>query len=154
MVKLLRCTRTRACSNNSLMMVMLTNMMAQMHPCKNLWKTLQASCPSKTLQMSLLQLCQQRSRIWTEVRLSNHLAKPLRILLQFNLLKLCKRLLKQPRIRRKRTILVSRPNRTLLQPNKNNQLNLVTRSKKKLSQVQKLLLPTSNEKKYLRPPLL
>ena len=147
---LLQCTRTRACSDSSSMMVMLTSMTAQMHPCKNLWKKLLAPCPSKKLLMSLLLLCQQRSRKWTEVRLSNHLALPKRILLLFNLLVTLKRLLKPLLNRRKRTIRASKPNKTLLQLNKNSPLNPVMRSKKKLSLAQKLQLPNSNEKNYFR----
>ena len=85
-----------------------------------------------------------------EVRLSNHLLKPKRNLLLLNLQLLRKRLLKLLLNRRKRTIRASKPNRTLLRPNKNSLLSLLTRSKKKLSQVQKLQLPTSNEKDYLR----
>ena len=126
------------------MMVVHTNKTAQMLPCKNLWKELQALCPSKTPPMSLLPLF-QRSRKWMEVKLSNHQALLLRIPLLLNLLLPCKILLKPPPIRRKRTIRASKPSRTLLRPNKNSLLNLVTRRKKKLSQTQKLRLPTSNE---------
>ena len=149
MVKPLLCTRTKACSNSSSMMVMLTNKTALMHLCKNLWKTLQAPCHSKTPPMNLLLLCQQHSRKWMEVRLSNHLLKPKRNLLLLNLQLPRKRLLKLLLNRRKRTIQASKPNRTLLRPNKNSQLSPLTRSKKKLSQAQKLQL-LSNEKNYLR----
>ena len=151
MTRLLQCTRTRACSDSSSMMVMLISMTAQMHPCKNLWKMLQASCLSKIPLMSLLPLCMQlSSRKWMEVRLNNHLAKLKKIQLMFNLLLLRKRLLKLPSNRLKRTIRASRPNRILLQPNRNSLLRLLMRSKKKLSQMQKLQLPTNNEKYYLR----
>ena len=84
-----------------------------------------------------------------EVRLSNHLLKPKRNLLLLNLQLPRKRLLKLLLNRRKRTIQASKPNRTLLRPNKNSQLSPLTRSKKKLSQAQKLQL-LSNEKNYLR----
>ena len=150
MVRLLLCTRMKVCSNSSSMMLMLISMTAPMHPCKNLWKKLLAPCPSKKLLMSLLLLCQQRSRKWTEVRLSNHLALPKRILLLFNLLVTLKRLLKPLLNRRKRTIRASKPNKTLLQLNKSSPLNPVMRSKKKLSLVQKLQLPNNNEMNYFR----
>ena len=84
-----------------------------------------------------------------EVRLSNHLLKPKRNLLLLNLQLPRKRLLKLLLNRRKRTIQASKPNRTLLRPNKNSQLSPLTRSKKKLSQALKLQL-LSNEKNYLR----
>lgn len=149
MVRPLLCTRTKACSNSSSMMVMLTNKTAQMHLCKNLWKKLQAPCHSKTPPMNLLLLCQQHSRKWMEVRLSNHLLKPKRNLLLLNLQPPRKKLLKLLLNRLKRTIQASKPNRTLPRPNKNSQLSPLTRSKKKLSLAQKLQL-LSNEKNYLR----
>ena len=149
MVRPLLCTRTKACSNSSSMMVMLTNKTAQMHLCKNLWKKLQAPCHSKTPPMNLLLLCQQHSRKWMEVRLSNHLLKPKRNLLPLNLQPPRKKLLKLLLNRLKRTIQASKPNRTLPRPNKNSQLSPLTRSKKKLSLAQKLQL-LSNEKNYLR----